>query len=278
MRRVPALACGLAAGALMVSVVMPGGAAQAGVTTADSCAHVLMVGARGSGEAGPGTPGWTSTPGDPHGLGRVMVSLEHRLLNDLHGYPKMQVVSVRYPALAVPSSPRDDWGPYFRGLAEGVSWTTNYLNQQEATCPSQEIVLAGYSQGAMVMHRVLIGLENGGNQTVLGQVSAVVLVGDGDQVPNDLVTPEGTAGPGAEGIGFRFPKKSGATTTMFDDSTPVWEVCNEGDPVCDFSLSDFVHWQNHVNIHINSYADPAPGYGCHQALCDAADAAALELE
>jgi hypothetical protein len=269
--------------AVVTAGVAAGGLGQAAAAPAarpvtPSCPHVLLVAARGSGEQGPGTPGWKPTPTDPLGLGFPMSSLDRRLLSDLAGYPKIQVVSVHYPANAINPKVIED-GEYWEGIIAGVNWALNLLNTQAAACPGQEIVLAGYSQGGMVMHRVLDALEDpGGNAAILGRVRVVMLVGDGDQVPNDNATRIGTAPLNAQGVGFQFRLISGTQDEKFLMSgPPVLEVCNNLDPVCDFRRDDFTNWDAHIDVHLNYVGGP-PGYPCHPAVCSAADQVARDVE
>jgi hypothetical protein len=263
--------------------VAAGGLGQAAAAPAarpatPSCPHVLLLAARGSGEQGPGTPGWKPTPTDPLGLGFPMNSLYQRLLSDYAGYPQVQVVSVHYPANAI--NPKVILnGEYFKGIGTGVTWALNFLSSQAAACPGQEIVLAGYSQGAMVMHRVLDALEDpGGNAAILSRVRVTILVGDGDQVPNDNVTRFGTAPLNAQGVGYQFRLVSGTQTEKFLTSgPPVLGVCNNLDPVCDFRRDDFTNWDAHIDVHLN-YSGGPPSYPCHSALCSGADQVARDTE
>jgi predicted esterase len=65
-------------------------------------------------------------------------------------------ISVDYPADTVVSK---DFllkiDEYFTGISNGVGFVRRTLRQRAEACPYERIVLAGYSQGAMVMHRAL---------------------------------------------------------------------------------------------------------------------------
>lgn len=110
-------------------------------------------------------------------------------------------------------------------------------------CPQQQLVLAGYSQGAMAMHRALVTLEQ--RPAVADRIAATVLVGDGYRPP-------GTRARALVGEP-RAPRSGQGVATLFN--TPpadlpgvgspvrVWQVCVRGDVVCDIrstSLRDAV--------------------------------------
>ena len=252
-----------------------GSAGGAGVTAARasaagaSCADVLFVGARGSGEAGPGDRGWKPTQSDPHGLGPTMNSALRRLTADLAGRRTIQVESVSYVANGVQTLVHAP-NQYFANLGVGVTWTLGVLGGQARKCPAQQIVLAGFSQGAMVMHRVLHELgATGSGRAILARVAAAILVGDGDQVPHDNEVPFGSAGAGAEGIGHLLPSISHTSSAKFPPGLRVkmLRVCYHHDPVCDATEAEL----NPIAFHIHlSYPGGKP-------LLAAADQAALDV-
>ncbi|MCP2288472.1 cutinase [Nocardia amikacinitolerans] len=147
--------------AVLLLVVGVGATTSLGTqASANACASVDVVVARGTGE-----PGWLgSVVGDP---------LYHTLLQalpvDSTAYP------VNYPAnLLVPSS-----------VSDGTRDMTAHIMAQAAMCPDQRFVLVGYSQGAVVTHGVL----GTGIVTVLpgiytlpyeleSRIAAVLLFGD----------------------------------------------------------------------------------------------------
>src|ERR1035437_2971737 len=138
--------------AMMVFAVMggvlasPGGLSAALVASPNtSCAAVLFVGARGSGQAGPGTPGWTSSSADPLGLGGTISGVYSRLRSDTSGHRTVAGVSVNYTASAV-STLIGSPGVYFAGIDKGVTSTLGTLRQDNVLCPHQQIVLARDSQ------------------------------------------------------------------------------------------------------------------------------------
>lgn len=180
--RIPALAAMLVIMSCCTAPSTATAAVKAAVVS-HSCADVLFIGARGSGEPGPGTPGWTPAKNDPFGLGPTIDSAYRRLLSDLGGHRTVAVFSLNYGADSVTTLPHAPH-KYFNDLSTGVSRTVSKLTSLANQCPDQQIVLAGFSQGAMVMHRVvhkLLGTVAG--QRVLSRLAAAILAGDGDAHP-----------------------------------------------------------------------------------------------
>ncbi len=227
-----------------------------------ACKDILFVGARGSGEAGPGKPGWVPTSANPLGFGSTVLSAYNQLKAKIGSKYTIEPISADYPANSVFSLPLAA-DKYFGGLSQGENVVINYLINRTATCPNEQIVLAGYSQGAMVMHDVLHELENtnSGNE-VLARLDAAILIGDGDRVPHDNVQYFGSMHQGHEGIGLAWTSQSGATTTKFPETLAgrVYEVCNRGDPVCDepaATITTYVHFQYPGSAALSEATDSA---------------------
>ena len=291
-RFLPLAAATLIGGASLLSAgLLPGAgvhlaAAAAGrdsVRASAPCQQILFVGARGSGEYGPGSDHWPQgrNPEDPHGLGGTVNSAYLRLVNDLGGRRTVQVVSVPYPAARVTTLLHDP-PRYFRGIAAAVAWTDSHLTKQAVSCPGQRIVLAGFSEGAMVMHRVLHDLaDTKADRQILSRLSAAVLAGDGDEVPNDSQQRFGTAALNARGVGQAFRTVSHTSKTKFSVNVGarVFSVCNRHDIVCGWTDTEIseclllgklcpIPVAAMVKIHL-SYPGSAP-------LLAAADRAAAE--
>jgi cutinase len=260
--------------ALTTSGLMAGPAgaattAKAAPAATASCAQILFVGARGSGQPGPGKLGWKPTKSDPYGLGQTVASAYNHFKSDLDGEYTIRAVSVPYQANSVPTAGRAP-NEYFNNLGLGVQYAMDILTSAAKKCPDQGIVLAGYSQGAMVMHRTVHDLINGKTKTdtaILNRMDAAILIADGDDVRYDNETDFGTAGRGADGIGHWFPKISHSPGEKFPTSLTreILRVCNHHDPVCDATEDEFG-----VSIH-TSYANSTP-------LVAAAEWAALNVE
>lgn len=209
---------------------------QAAPASSSGCADVLFVGARGSGEQGPGTVNWPRGKAYPdNGLGSEVNEVYQGLKSAVGNQRSVALQPVDYPAdsveLLLLHKPQ-----YFTDLSTGVGWTLEQLATDVSLCPGEQIVLAGYSQGAMVMHRVLHQLAaTGTGQQILSRVAGAVLIGDGDQVPDDNEVMDGSAASDATGIGQSFPALSGSSLIKFSPALGqrLIRVCNRFNIVCD---------------------------------------------
>ena len=141
--------------------------------------------------------------------------------------------AVEYPAKDVPDDAGVlDWADYMGSVDAG----TNALGAQYAAftaqCPTTKVVLAGYSQGAMVVHRNLQAIGADPN------LAAALLIADGDRHPDDTTVNIGTAS--------RDPKKTGGAAQDWpilahapaklpaNVGVRTISVCDAGDAVCDY--------------------------------------------
>ncbi len=124
--------------------------------------------------------------------------------------------------------------PYEPSVVEGDSSGKKLLEEEVSKCPSQKIILLGYSQGAQVIGDMLGG---GGGVSGIGgdtppvsasvgsHVIAAVQYGDPRRIPNqsfDLGTD-----PGATGL---FPRQSNQLLTAY--ASEFQSYCDTGDPFC----------------------------------------------
>ena len=126
-----------------------------GRSFAASCVDIEFVFARGSGAAYQQSDEWQA-------FRRVMTKMADRI-----SMTSYRFVDVDYPAVAV-SSPGVAVGAYIsagkyyqfgRSVSAGVSWLQNYYNRTMSACPITRWVLAGYSQGAMVVANAVRGFR-----------------------------------------------------------------------------------------------------------------------
>jgi hypothetical protein len=239
----------LARTAVAAAVLVTGALAIPQPAGAGMAPDVVFIGVRGSGQAGPGTPGWTPTKADPLGLGPELASAYGRLLREVGKRRNVDAVSIPYAASHV-NKLLTNRAEYFRGLNAGVRELTAELGRQAQQHPRARFVLAGYSQGAMVVHRVLHQLDDSrsGRQT-LDRLDAALLVGDGDRVRNErsVLHFHGKA-PGNQGVGLSFRAQSGSRDEKFDKrlGARVLQVCNAHDIVCDFPNASVAVHQSYV--------------------------------
>jgi hypothetical protein len=251
-----------------------------------TCTPVLFIRARGSGETGPGsTAGW-DTSKDPSGFGPEVDDVYTQVQNAF-GASNVQAEPLDYAADPVPSATQIRSGAvaaYFTDLSAGITQAISDLTSQATACPGQEIIMAGYSQGAMVLHRVLHQLGSAAGQPILSRVATAVLIGDGDQVPFDREVMDGSAFPFAYGVGQVDRAVSGSSSAAFSSSlgARVIRVCNRGDLVCDFGTAagedalkaglgdlDLPEYLKGVSVHVSYPGSKPLLQGAGQAVKDA---------
>lgn len=217
------------------------------------CNDVLFVGARGSGQE----QGGVTTRNDPNydggtGFGPQVFSAYNAFAAGVLGPRRIVSSALEYSALDVPFSARPaSWQNYFKGLEAGVRTSLTTLDERRKSCPDERIVLAGYSQGAMVMHRTMTRLQLAAEgrgplrkswskkaaRKVLARIDGVILIADGDRIPRDRTIRYGTAGEAFGGVGWEFRGSgvSGTSNTKFTKSLKprIHSICNARDVVCD---------------------------------------------
>ncbi|KAJ6155780.1 Cutinase [Penicillium chermesinum] len=159
-----------------------GGSIQNGVTDNNGCKELTLIFARGTGELG----NMGTVVGPP--LASKLASLTDN---------QVTVQGVNYDASAA--------GDATLGV-DGSADMASLVKQALKQCPKTKVVLAGYSEGAMVVHKA-------SNLLSAGQVSAAVLFGD--------------------------PLKMQSVDKL--DSSKVKEFCALGDPVCENGANVMAH-------------------------------------
>jgi len=211
-----------------------------------------VLGARGSGQPQAGSSSDAGT-----GLGPQVASVYARLRSDLPGR-SVDALALRYPALQAELLALDP-ARYFAGLEAGVANAKKTLRRQAIACPRQRFVLAGYSQGAMVMHRVLHDLTRGGDASskrVLRRIDASVLLADGDRQSSEDMTSLGSAGSG-RGISYAAPADSKVRRGRLPAgmTARVFSVCEQADVICDYRslLQSNAAGIDGSTVHVTSY-------------------------
>ena len=199
--------------------------------TASTCADVEFIGAAGSGQREVDAE---TDLIDDDGVGSIVADTYRNLRDDLPEDVTVNLRAVEYPAMAVPQgADRAAWSEFLDSVAEGADAAEQLFADTIGECGEDaKIVVVGYSQGAMAIHRAL---------EVLGptvQIVAGVLIGGGDKMPDDNVRglPEyGTAS--SEGIAQVAKSAgidSGATDVLLTEewSAVIIDACADGDVVC----------------------------------------------
>jgi hypothetical protein len=151
---------------------------------------------------------------------------------------------------------------YLGSINEGIASTIAEAMYVHQRCPQALLILAGYSQGAMVMHQAELQLAADQDTGVLAQIAGTLLLGDGDRVSNTTAREFGTSRTRSKGIRTYLLANSGKD--VLDPATTA-NICNAGDIVCDFGTNTVIHWRNGIEVH-ESYLKASSGPG----LADAA--------
>ena len=214
-----------------------------------ACADTLFLGARGSGQNGPG--GTKNNPVDPNdGLGQEVHTAYEAFVDAITDSRTMTpAVSVSYPADSVSKILS---GSYVGHMWQGVLEVRLALAVRAIQCPGERIVLAGYSQGAMVMHRVLSNATTSGvgglAASVRNRIDAAILIADGDRVASDTTRNFGSANDAAHGIGTQLDSTiRPAPKLPLTIGAKTFSVCNSGDIVCDFRFGSLTGTSTHLN-------------------------------
>ena len=177
-----------------------------------ACPAIEFIGARGSGESFAGFGG----------MGAAVDHMATVLREELVRSPKfadgIQTVGVRYSAdstselspsrselLTLPSGTglarwvKDNLAKYLHSINTGIADTISLANHPVAKCPGTKLVMAGYSQGAMVIHQAELQLLRS-RQSTFRRIVGRLLLGDGDRVPYTQAHEFGTSLARSEGI------------------------------------------------------------------------------
>jgi hypothetical protein len=218
-----AAACAVAvAGSALVGLTA--GTANA----APGCPDVHWFGAAGSGER------TVNDIAANDGMGEIVYQSYQALQQRLAAEGRtITAEAVDYPAKDVPPDAGvGDWLDYMGSVDAGA----NALGAQYATftaqCPTTKVVLAGYSQGAMAVHRNLVNIGADPN------LAAALLIADGDRHPNDTTVNIGSASPDPEktgGAAQDWPILAHAPALLpANIGVRTISVCDAGDAVCDY--------------------------------------------
>ena len=206
-----------------------------------TCKSIMFIGARGSGEA-PSLGDFDPT-NELNNMGERVRDVERGFQQTLQGQAQssgsaeLQVrpVALRYPALStsglsIPSLVDDYevFKPYLENIWEGVYTLGETLSIEEARCPSEKVVLVGYSAGALVIHLAL-GELAGSPLISPSRIAAIVLISDPTQAGSEDVIKEGTASPAADGI---YTKIFGSPPIPADLAGRTIALCDYHDLVC----------------------------------------------
>lgn len=232
---------------------------QSAAAAPGTCHDVYFVSARGSGQP--------FTTASDLGSSPEIAAVEQAMVDTLHAsgsVPDVEIHQLSYPAPSVDllTSGLDNGSlndrikrllkhnlpSYLDQERQGERELARYLDRILANCAGSgknpQVVLAGYSQGSMVVHNTLQTLSAGNETAEANLIAGAVLIADPERVAPSQVLNFGTAAsaPGSYGIcpaldvlpGGKSCLKNGPTqeiTQQFLAHTV--SVCDTGDLVCD---------------------------------------------
>ena len=271
------------------ATVIPASPAAAGPTPSywrpKGCGQVYFLGARGSGQSptGSAADGGSGFGPEVYRIWTTFVAgLNHNVQPDSIGpvYPSSSVDLLKptkaelAELAAAPLIPPPTWilrvHKFLSGIDAGANAVYKALvaraNPASATyCPHERIVLAGYSQGAMVVHRVLTTLAKHKLNGILNRIDGVALIADGDRGENAAGCCRGLPeAAGKKGVGIASALQLANEGDVPKESQSVTvNVCTKNDLVCDFHLPySLVNYSSATQIHTS--------YVGRTALLDAA--------
>lgn len=197
---------------------------------APGCGDYHWIGAAGSGQrdaAGMQANG---------GMGPVVFQSYQQLSTSLAASGRtITAEAVQYPAVPVPlEGGLGGWMDFMDSVEAGADAAADQIETFTERCPATKLVLAGYSQGAMVIHRNLHDLADNPN------VAAALLIADGDRLPGDTTVNMGSTAV-VPGAGKGAAQEHSFLASAPTDPLPVSigsrtiSVCDVGDPVCDYN-------------------------------------------
>jgi hypothetical protein len=147
----------------------------------EDCKSILFIGVRGSGENPQSDPPIYSDDTDGFGSRSfdAFYGFQQRL-SIVEPTRTIKPFGLRYRALGVTHNPINfGTDAYFESIYEGVDSLISVLYDQRTKCPGQRAVLAGYSQGALVIHLALRQLaESDPSMLTSSRIAAIVLIAD----------------------------------------------------------------------------------------------------
>jgi Cutinase len=177
---------------------------------AQGCADVMLVGVRGSGQ----TNAW----------GAEVAVVANEVNRLLPRSVSLRQVWIEYSAASVQSIATDGYGQYFGSIGHGQSELTQLLTHSAMRCPNEKWILAGYSQGALVVNLASRGWAGDPH------LAALALIADPNRFPNGSGVNAGTSGSDK---GIYAAGMQGATSLPPALSSRTASLCNNLDIVCD---------------------------------------------
>ena len=219
---------------------------------ANACERITVIGVRGTNEQPlGGSPPDYGFSGDSDGFGPkafdAYFGFQQRL-SQVRPELSIKPIGLKYPgadkADLVFNFVTQD---YFDSIFSGVDQLVSLLYDIRQDCPSQRVVLAGYSLGALVIHLTLRQLERSDSSMLSSsRIAAVMLIADPAKTDNGDETiwegEETQAGTGvrkAEGVWTKFAIGGDIGPLPSAVTNRTISICHNNDIVCSPSVVFF---------------------------------------
>lgn len=196
--------------------------------TPSGCEDVLFIGLRGSGQ----------TEADAGGFGpQVAAALDTFARRMNSAGLSLEAVPGSYPSLGVEVlvgdlTIRAGDSEYFDGVDEGVRETLRLIRRSRSVCADQqEIVSAGFSQGALVVHNVTLELGTNGRSAI----DSILLLADPRRVGGSRVDRGRAPGDRSGVYQLIAPVRPDIPRDLRERTRGY---CIAGDIVCDYTLGN----------------------------------------
>lgn len=259
---------------VLVAVSVPA-AEHAAAAPAAGCAPVWYIGARGSGEP------WK---GDDH-LGAELDYMATVIKSDLAARGlHMSLLSDTYdadsvndlkPNATVTGDLKKGWlvraaveyvhtsvDRYDASIQQGISNAEYSVRTVLSDCPDAQIIMAGYSQGAIAVHDAENYLAKN-DPARFSHIAGTLLLADGDRVRRTKARIFGTEPQSGEGVRVYLcllKRLKICLVKPHDAPAPATtaEIANADDIVADFNLEHLLDFRKAAKVH-TSYADTTNG-------------------
>lgn len=230
---------------LLVAIIAATGVASAGsvrpTAHAATCPDITIIGVRGSDQhSGMGPEvGYMADRltkalrADGQVIHEAWVdyqALSVDVLTKLTKFQRFLISSRQYLAAAA-----DWWKHNFRkynaSINDGVANTISLADTVASACENTDLVMIGYSQGAMAIHQAELQMDDQNDDTV-NAIAGTILLGDGDRTAHSRAHEVGSSPAGGKGVRTWF----GVRHRDVDDPEGTVEICVRHDIVCDFGL------------------------------------------
>ena len=201
------------------------------------CDDVHVIGARGSGQTG--NDGGAFGPQVLQALTKLRQHLPGNLSLDAHA---VDYASVGITARLATASGRDE---FFASIRDSVDRAQDEFDRAVAA-GCRRLVLIGFSQGALVIHTLLLQLTPAERR----HIAAVMLLSDPGRRGASSVD-RGSAPSNRNGIYFLADIDFPAIPTDVRSRTGSW--CVSGDPVCDYTAPHLANEIGFGTIHVDTY-------------------------